>query len=162
MAAEKAPPLAITLQPFHEYRFETALLGGDPITLTLVKGRAELFGAELASGRAYSFPAGSHQAVFTFHGCALEVHGRLSHAYVASDTPLPSYLQLHARLDAMRAAGRPPRVLVAGPADTGKSSLVRTLANWMARSGCARRAPLLAQCSPRNALRAMLSAQASL
>ena len=36
----------------------------------------------------------------------------------------------------MRMAGRPPRVLVAGPADTGKSRLLcRTLANWMARSG---------------------------
>ena len=134
-AGTTPPPATVTLQPFQEYRFETPLLAAEPVTVTLSKGRAEIFGAELAPGRAYTFPPGKAEAVFTFHGCALEIVGRMSHAYVASDTPMPSYLQLHARLDAMRMAGRPPRVLVAGPADTGKSSLCRTLANWMARSG---------------------------
>ena len=134
-AGTTPPPATVTLQPFQEYRFETPLLAAEPVSVTLAKGRAEIFGAELAPGRAYTFPPGKAEAVFTFHGCALEIVGRMSHAYVASDTPMPSYLQLHARLDAMRMAGRPPRVLVAGPADTGKSSLCRTLANWMARSG---------------------------
>ena len=125
-AGTATPPATVTLQPFQEYRFETPLLAADPVTVTLSKGRAEIFGAELAPGRAYTFPPGKAEAVFTFHGCALEIVGRMSHAYVASDTPMPSYLQLHARLDAMRMAGRPPRVLALDVLVDGRGHALRT------------------------------------
>ena len=88
--------LSIGSPPHQLASFSTASL-----CAAIAKGRAEIFGAELAPGRAYTFPPGKAEAVFTFHGCALEIVGRMSHAYVASDTPMPSYLQLHARLDEM-------------------------------------------------------------
>lgn len=120
-----------------EFRFEV-----DPsntVTVTLITGTAEIFGAELALKRAYSF-CGTKQAVFSWHGCSLEVHGKCSHCYVASETPMRSYLQLHAELESRRstataAGGHAPNVLVAGPADSGKSSLWRMLANYSAKCG---------------------------
>ena len=53
---------------------------------------------------------------------------------------MTSYLELHLKLEQQRAAAKAngtagPRVLVAGPTDTGKSSLCRLLANLLARCG---------------------------
>ena len=53
---------------------------------------------------------------------------------------MTSYLELHMELErrrgAAKASGSPgPRVLVAGPTDTGKSSLCRLLANYLTRCG---------------------------
>ena len=73
-------------------------------------------------------------------GCTLQVEGQTGHSYVAMETPMLSHLQLHGELDVRRTAAlatgsHGPRVLVAGPSDTGKSSLCRILANYLARSG---------------------------
>ena len=92
---------------------------------------AEVFGAEMVLGRVYSF-SGTQQAIFSWSGCTLEVRGTTGHSYIASETPMASYLQVHGELDMRRhaahAAGTDgPRVLVCGPADTGKSSLSRLL-----------------------------------
>lgn len=51
-----------------------------------------------------------------------------------------SYLNLSHHLDERRqeakaAGGQGPRVVVLGPMDSGKSTLVRMLANWAARKG---------------------------
>lgn len=51
-----------------------------------------------------------------------------------------SYLELHMELERKRAAAKAngldaPSVLVAGPTDTGKSSLCRLLTNYLARCG---------------------------
>ena len=53
---------------------------------------------------------------------------------------MTSYLELHLELERRRAAAKAngtagPRVLVAGPTDTGKSSLCRLLANLLTRCG---------------------------
>lgn len=107
--------------------------------MTLTSGAAEVFGAEMVLNRPYTF-SGTQQAVFSWHGCTLEVSGQAGHSYVATETPMESYLQVHGELDARRHAALlagvdGPRVLVCGPADTGKSSLSRILANYLARSG---------------------------
>ena len=124
------------LQPNQEYRLE---VGSDVVTVTLVSGAAEVFGTEMVANRAYAFSA-TMQAVFSWSGCTLEVQGQCIHQYVAPETPMSSYLQLHGELDARRSAAlsagaEGPHVLVAGPADTGKSSISRLLASYMARSG---------------------------
>ena len=94
--------------------------------------------------RPYTFSCASgvasSNAVFSWSGCTLEVSGQPAHSYVASETPMTAILQLQGQLDSRRAAARSmgsdgPRVLVAGPADSGKSSLCRILANYLARSG---------------------------
>ena len=126
-----------TLRPGEEFRFEVP--HNDIATITLVSGSAEIFGAEMASSRVYCFTS-TQLAVFSWHGCTLQVEGQTGHSYVASETPMASFLELHGELDARRNAARAagtegPRVMITGPADTGKSSLCRILANYLARSG---------------------------
>ena len=50
----------------------------------------------------------SHQkvALFTWHGASVEVEGSPDIAYVASDTPMTSYLNVHAVLEERRKAAR--------------------------------------------------------
>jgi polyribonucleotide 5'-hydroxyl-kinase len=126
-----------TLQANEEFRFEVD--SASVVELTLAAGAAEVFGTEMVSNRAYKF-CGTQQAVFTWSGCTLEVVGQCGHSYIAQETPMASYLQLHGELNDRRTAARAtgsegPRVLIAGPVDTGKSSLCRLLANYLVRSG---------------------------
>lgn len=109
-------------------------------TVQLVSGSAELFGAELATNKKYNL-AGAKVAIFTWHGCELEVNGKLDIAYVSTETVSnATALHAHAHLSALRddAALRDapgPRVLVAGGPDSGKSSLARTLLAYAVKFG---------------------------
>ena len=110
-----------------QFRFEVP--PGETATLTLLAGSAEIFGAEMVLNRAYTF-SGTQQAVFSWYGCTLEVAGQTGHSYVATETPMEQYLSVHGELDTRRhtaqaTGGDGPRVLICGPADTGKSSLAR-------------------------------------
>ena len=93
------------LQPLEEFRFE--VVAGAEMTVKLKDGAAEIFGSEMAMHREYRF-SGTQQAVFTWHGCILEVGGQSGHSYVASDNPMDSYMQLHAELEARREAYTEP------------------------------------------------------
>ena len=42
-------------------------------------------------------------AIFTWHGCVVQMNGTPQHAYVADETPMVSYLNLHHALDKLRA-----------------------------------------------------------
>jgi len=130
-------PRTVALEPRTEFRFETD--DGASLSITLVAGAAEVFGAEMVINRSYSF-TDAQQAVFTWRGCTLDVLGPCGHSYVASETPMESYLQLHTELEERRARAKAqgtdgPRVLVTGPKETGKSSLCRLLANYRVRHG---------------------------
>ncbi|PNG99534.1 Protein CLP1, partial [Tetrabaena socialis] len=134
---------------------------GRPVSLRLEEGSAEVFGTELQRGRAVSV-TGQKVAVFTFSGCRVAVVGEPSVKYVAEETPMASYLNVHNTLNARReeaqrtaaaataaatsgsggsgggggGGGRGgPVVLVVGPTDSGKSTLCRLLCNWAVRSG---------------------------
>lgn len=107
--------------------------------ITLVSGLGELFGAELALGVEYSFSM-CKQSIFTYHGCTLSVAGDCLHVYVAEDTQMALYLNLHLALEGLRtqaaaSGSRGPRVLVVGPMDVGKSSCCRILLNYAFRHG---------------------------
>jgi N-terminal beta-sandwich domain of polyadenylation factor len=56
-----------------ESRAEDALVYKLILCQQLVQGEAEVFGAELALGRTYLFGAECKAAVFTWHGCTLEM-----------------------------------------------------------------------------------------
>ncbi|KAK2744237.1 Cleavage polyadenylation factor subunit clp1 [Onygenales sp. PD_40] len=153
-----APPSQHSLPKGSEWRFEVAF--GHTVRVKLLAGTAELFGTELASSQTYTF-SGTKAAIYTWHGCTLEVSagdpiaiggGVISSAapappgtgaggcqveYVAEETPMVEYLNIHAALETMReeAAARNnnaqgPRVLILGPEDAGKTSLTKILTGY--------------------------------
>ena len=68
------------------------------------------------------------------------MRGRAAIDYVADETPVASYANLHFALDELRSAAAAantlgPRVLVVGPAHAGKTSLVQLLAAYAGRAG---------------------------
>ena len=67
----------------------------------LLDGQAEVFGTAMAVKRAYTFTA-CKVAVFTWHGCVLQMTGQAQHVYVADETPMVSYLNLHHALEKLR------------------------------------------------------------
>lgn len=88
-----------------------------------------------------------YRAVFLpFFACLLSriyVFGQVSTEYISEETPVPSYYNLHLALERLRAlanAGQhlSPRVLLIGEEESGKTSLMKSLANWAIRSGRAR------------------------
>jgi len=66
-----------------------------------LSGFAEIFGTELAPGPLYSF-TGRKLAVFTWQGCELEITGTPSSCYVAEETPMSTYLNVHIALEQIR------------------------------------------------------------
>ncbi|CAF0776828.1 unnamed protein product [Brachionus calyciflorus] len=66
--------------------------------------------------------------------------GNLEDAYVASETPMVYYVNIHTALEQLRVKAEEtktagPRVMVVGPDDVGKTTLCRMLCNWAVRSG---------------------------
>eukprot|EP00842_Homolaphlyctis_polyrhiza_P006326 jgi/Hompol1/6695/HPOL_000415-RA len=92
----------------------------------------------------YSF-TGRKLAVFTWHGCVLEISflsgSELVYAvnYIGYETPMQSYLNVHMALEQVRDAVRQsatesgPRVLIVGQADSGKTTLSKILVNYAAK-----------------------------
>lgn len=130
------------LREDEELRLEVS--DGAEAVVELVEGRAEVFGAELIRHKKYAWPAGARIAVFTWHGCCVEVAGvGKDSIYVARKTPMPIYINTHAALEQLRQtaasqalanpAVRGPRILIAGPTDVGKSTYARLLLNYAAR-----------------------------
>ncbi|OJD20911.1 mRNA cleavage and polyadenylation factor Clp1, partial [Blastomyces percursus] len=148
-----APPVQHSLPRGSEWRFEVA--HGRTVRVKLLAGTAELFGTELAASQTYTF-SGTKAAIYTWHGCTLEVSagdpiaiGGLGSAppppgtgsggcqveYVAEETPMAEYVNIHGALETMReeakASGREgPRVLILGPEDAGKTSLTKILTGY--------------------------------
>ncbi|KAI8982833.1 Pre-mRNA cleavage complex II protein Clp1-domain-containing protein [Trametes punicea] len=139
-----------TLQPESEYRFE--LDPGTSLAIKLVDGNAEIFGAELAEGKAYIFGQECKAAVFTWQGCTIEM-SHPSVEYVSDETPMAAYANVHIALEQMRvrafaavtgsplpsgddddASGEAPRVLVLGPESSGKTSVCKILTNYAVRA----------------------------
>ncbi|THU48325.1 hypothetical protein C4D60_Mb09t25040 [Musa balbisiana] len=122
-------------------------VGSDaPLRLRLLSGTAEIFGTELPPGNWISAPPHSKIAVFTWNGATIELDGISEVEYVADETPMVSYVNVHAILDARRARAKSsqasgmdssqgPRVIVVGPTDSGKSSLCKMLLSWACKLG---------------------------
>ncbi|KAI9906177.1 hypothetical protein PsorP6_004749 [Peronosclerospora sorghi] len=120
-----------------EYRVEVP--ANTEVCIRLKSGSAELFGVELAIDREYTF-RDRKLAIFTWYGCTLEVRGTPEVAYSSEETPMDSYLNIHAQLQRRRELAKAkqtagPRVLVCGPVDSGKSTLTQILLNYALRLG---------------------------
>jgi polyribonucleotide 5'-hydroxyl-kinase len=184
-----APPSQINLTPGSEWRFEVAFghiikvkvrhklqfpyqihsLWISLIHLQLLNGTAELFGTELAESQTYSF-TGTKAAIFTWHGCALEVSasetvqstsdgvtptvghgaGGCQSEYTAEETPMVEYANVHFALETMREEAQSigkdgPRVLLLGPENSGKTTLAKILTSYATKIG---RQPLVVNLDP--------------
>lgn len=116
-----------------------------PLRLCLLNGTAEIFGTELPPRNWLTFQPRSKFAVFTWYAATLEIEGFSETEYTSDDTPMISYVNVHAVLDARRRRARSspvnshmsqgPRVIVVGPNDSGKTTLSKMLLSWAARLG---------------------------
>jgi polyribonucleotide 5'-hydroxyl-kinase len=136
-----------------EYRFEVA--SSRTLTVKLQSGTAEFFGTELAPSTTYSFK-GTKGAIFTWHGCRLDIGGEVESDYVAEETPMMSCANLHFALENLReksvasgGAEMGPRVLVVGPENSGKTSLVKILTSYAVKLD---RQPMVVNLDPRQGM----------
>ncbi|KAK4057354.1 Cleavage polyadenylation factor subunit clp1 [Microbotryomycetes sp. JL221] len=152
-----APPQTrrVSLPPLHEFRFE--LEANEAISVTLLQGRAEVFGSELVAGQAHPFGDELRAAVWTPDGAELEI-SKHETSYVGSESPIPSYLTLHLALARMRLMAKQssfgtagnqdlsvpddeisaPRIMLVGERGSGKSTLIKMLTNWRIRESWAK------------------------
>lgn len=123
-----------------ELRIEVAK--GKEAKLIVHEGQAEIFGTELVKNKPYVFGSSAKAAIFTWHGCTVEITGELEVCYVSSETPMVIYLNVHMALEQIRqkldkedglVIG--PRVMIVGPENVGKSTLSRILLNYCVRMG---------------------------
>ncbi|XP_078064649.1 polyribonucleotide 5'-hydroxyl-kinase Clp1 [Mustelus asterias] len=141
MAEEQKDDQPVTkfdLEKETELRFEVE--AHETVQLELLSGMAEIFATELTRNKRFTFDGGAKVAVFTWHGCSLQLRGRTEVAYVSRETPMLLYLNCHAALEQMRQQAeredeRGPRVMVVGPTDVGKTTVCRLLLNYGVRLG---------------------------
>uniref|UniRef100_A0A7S4LQ01 Protein CLP1 homolog n=1 Tax=Eutreptiella gymnastica TaxID=73025 RepID=A0A7S4LQ01_9EUGL len=126
-----------------ELRFEVSQ--NEESLLKLTQGQhehAEIFGTELASERVYAFPAGAKVAVWTWHGCHVQLEDCKEvypHKWEENaEIPMHKYASIHLRLADMRRLAkeqqtRGPRVMICGPQGSGKNALCKLLMNYAAR-----------------------------
>lgn len=135
-----------------EYRFEVPF--NRTVRIKISAGMAELFGSELAQNRQYSF-TGIKAAIYTYQGCMLEVEGEPENDYTGEETEMVSTYNAHFAIEEMRDAVRNasgsigPRVLVVGPDDAGKTTLIRTLTAYAVKMD---RQPTVVNLNPREAI----------
>ena len=113
-------------------------------TLKLNQGNIELFGIELGTDAEYTLEGPCSVALFSWYGARLTVKGDVEMAYLSSytaiDTPMHQYINTHDGLSYLRTNARDsgttgPRVMICGAADSGKSTLGRTLMAYSLRQG---------------------------
>jgi len=103
-----------------------------------VPASAEIFGAELIPGQDYPLLGGTRTAVYSWHGCKIQVSGPTAQEYDAPNVVMREYLYCAAVLEQRRQRaddlGLPaPRALVCGSNFSGKSSLCQVLCNYAMR-----------------------------
>jgi polyribonucleotide 5'-hydroxyl-kinase len=130
-----------------ELRLEVSFARQSTCKIILQKGSCELYGVELALYKEFVFADGGVKlALFTWYGCVLDIecdHQYLEICYIseACETLCNlAYVNTHAQLEALRdeaaaSGGQGPRVLVVGPPESGKSSVVKTLIAYACKLG---------------------------
>lgn len=98
--------------------------------------------------------AGSQLAVYTWHGCCVELRGSTVQEYDATNATMPHYFSVASIIEQRRkratelgtAMCPPPKVLVCGSSASGKSTLAYMLANFALRK---HRRPIFVELDPR-------------
>ncbi|XP_066911725.1 protein CLP1 homolog [Clytia hemisphaerica] len=135
-----APKKEWNLSVDQELRIEVAQDNEAKIMIT--DGQAEIFGTELVRNKVYNFRSRAKVAIYTWHGCTVQVTGEVEVGYVSSETPMVVYLNVHTAIEQIRQKVEKegkntigPRVMICGPVDVGKSTLSRILLNYAVRMG---------------------------
>jgi len=105
-----------------------------------VMSSAEIFGAEMIPGHEYPLLGGTRTAIYTWHGCRIQVSGPTRQEYDAPNIVMRDYMACAAVLEQRRQRAddldvAAPRVLVCGSAFSGKSALCQILCNYAMRRG---------------------------
>ena len=155
LPAEAADATRHVLEAEEELRVEVPFLGTKQetqCTLILQKGSCELWGVELALNKSYVLDGGFKAALFTWHGCVVDVIcEHIDISYTSQETAANvAYVNTHAQLEALRdeamvSSGVGPRVLIVGPSESGKSSLAKVLVAYATKLG---RTPLWVDLDP--------------
>ena len=147
--SDNLPPLAEGAQRYslkrqEELRVEIPFAKSSTCQVILQQGSCELWGCELAIAKKYEWEGGGLQlALFTWHGCVLDVEGTsIDIAYTSDETDFHvALVNTHAQLEALRDDALQqkgvdgPRVMLVGPPESGKSSFVRTLVAYACKVG---------------------------
>ena len=111
---------------------------------------AEIFGMELVMGHEYKVQRGTSIAIFSWHGCTIEMRGPTLIEYDASNHVMRDYVNLASVIEQKRQRAeeqgmQPPRVLVTGSSHSGKSTLALFLSNYALRK---HRRPIYVELDP--------------
>ena len=111
---------------------------------------AEIFGMELVMGHEYQIQRGTSIAIFSWHGCTIEMRGLTTTEYDASNHVMKEYVNLAGIIEQKRQRAEelgqpPPRILVTGSENSGKSTLALFLSNFALRK---HRRPICVELDP--------------
>ncbi|KAJ1608331.1 C1p1p GTPase and Pre-mRNA cleavage complex protein [Cryptosporidium canis] len=118
---------------------------------TNVTTSAEIFGAEIPPDIDVKIAPLSRIAIYTWHGCILQIRGPVQQEYESVNKSMKEYMEVIQVLDNRRNFSKlhgtsGPRVLVTGSSNSGKSTLCQILCNYAARRGYT---PLFIDLDPR-------------
>lgn len=143
------------LSPEEELRLEVPFSRGTSCQLLLQKGSCELLGVELVTGKPVIIAddGGLKISFFTWHGCVIDIDCEHSEkiVYSSDETNLSvAIVNTHAQLEALRdeaaaSGGEGPRVLIAGPVESGKTCLAKVLTAYATKLG---RTPIAVDLDP--------------
>jgi hypothetical protein len=99
---------------------------------------AEIFGMELVMGHEYKIQRGTSIAIYSWHGCTIEMRGPTTMEYDASNHVMKEYVNLAGIVEQKRQRAEelgtaPPRVLITGSENSGKSTMALFLSNYALR-----------------------------
>jgi polyribonucleotide 5'-hydroxyl-kinase len=114
---------------------------------------AEIFGMELVLGHEYKIQRGTSIAIFSWHGCTIEMRGPTTMEYDASNHVMADYVNLAGIIEQKRQRAEDenqsylaaPRVLITGSDYSGKSTLALFLSNMALRK---HRRPIMVELDP--------------
>ena len=114
---------------------------------------AEIFGMELVLGHEYKIQRGTSIAIYSWHGCTIEMRGPTTMEYDASNHVMGDYVNLAGIIEQKRQRAEDenagylsaPRVLITGSDNSGKSTLALFLSNMALRK---HRRPLMVELDP--------------
>ncbi|EEA04826.1 uncharacterized protein CMU_038930 [Cryptosporidium muris RN66] len=105
-----------------------------------IMSSAEIFGAELPPDVEMNIAPSSRLAIYTWHGCIIQIKGLVQQEYQGINKSMKDYLEVIQVLDSRREYAKlhntyGPRVLITGSSNSGKSTLCQILCNYAARRG---------------------------